>query len=147
MTGDSSAYHDKLQNMLEAQSKMKDLPTHSVWKREAMLNVDRRIYDNLHTHLQHQKRHEVGECLCDFKPLSMFVSGVGETGKSFLIEALKCLVGRVWTDGGVKVVVAAPTGLAAFSVGGLTNHRLFSFPLSMRVRLPSTGHSQRNHRR
>ena len=45
---------------------------------------------------------------------------MGGTGKSFLIEALKCLVARVWTDGGVKVVVAAPTGLAAFNVGGLT---------------------------
>ena len=54
---------------------------------------------HLHTHLQHQKRDEVGKCLCDFKPISMFVSGVGGTGKSFLIEALKCLVGRVWTDG------------------------------------------------
>ena len=59
----------------------------------------------------------------------MFVSGVGGTGKSFLIEALKCLVGRVWTDGGVKVVVAAPTGLAAFNVGGLTIHRLFQLPI------------------
>ena len=102
----------------------------SLEEREAMLNVDqRRIYDNLHTHLQHQKRHEVGECLCDFKPLSMFVSGVGGTGKSFLIEALKCLVGRVWTDEGVKVVVAAPTGLAAFNVGGLTIQRLFQLPI------------------
>ena len=104
----------------------------SLEEREATLkfNVDqRRIYDNLHTHLQHQKRHKVGECLCDFKPLSMFVSGVGGTGKSFLIEALKCLVGRVWTDGGVKVVVATPTGLAVFNVGGLTIHRLFQLPI------------------
>ena len=58
----------------------------------------------------------------------MFVSGVGGTGKSFLIEALKCLVGRVWTDGGVKVV-AAPTGLAAFNMGGLTIHRLCQLPI------------------
>ena len=56
----------------------------------------------------------------------MFVSGVGATGKSFLIEALKCLVG---TDGAVKVVVATPTGLAAFNVGGLTIHRLFQLPI------------------
>ena len=36
----------------------------SLEEREAMFNVNqRRIYDNLHTH---QKRHEVGECLCNF---------------------------------------------------------------------------------
>ena len=50
-------------------------------------------------------------------------------GKSFLIEALKCLVGRVWTDGGVKVLVAAPTDLAAFNVDGLTICRLFQLPI------------------
>ena len=59
----------------------------------------------------------------------LYVSGGGGTDISFLIEALKCLVGRVWTDGGMKVVVAAPTGLAAFNVGGLTIHRLFQLSI------------------
>ena len=95
-----------------------------------MLNADqRRIYDTVHKHCLHQKRHEDGQCPCDFKPLTMFVSGVGGTGKSFLIEAVKALVGRVWTKGEVAVVVATPTGLAAFNVGGLTIHRLFQLPI------------------
>ena len=94
MTDDSSAYHEKLQKMLEAQSKIKDITEArqgdgdeqhvsnddndpqlmgeaknamhdmfdmmtnqssdplSLEEREAMLNVDqRRIYDNLHTHV------------------------------------------------------------------------------------------------
>ena len=46
---------------------------------------------------------------------------VWATGKSFIIEALKLLVGKIWSN---KVIVAAPTGLAAFNVGGLTIHRL-----------------------
>ena len=69
MTDDSSAYHEKLQEMLETQSRIKDLnearqAMHdmmvnqssdplSLEEREAMLNVDqRRIYDNLLSHLQ-----------------------------------------------------------------------------------------------
>ena len=172
MTVDSSAYHDKLQKMLEAQSRIKDINearqadgeeqrlstddndpqlmgeaknamhdlvdmmgTHSsdqlsLEEREAMLNADqRRIYDTVREHCLHQKRHEDGQCNCDFQPLTMFVSGVGGTGKSFLIEAVKSMVGRVWTEDNVNVVVAAPTGLAAFNVGGLTIHRLFQLPI------------------
>ena len=70
-----------------------------------------------------------GECNCDLKPLRMFISGVGGTGKSFLIEALKLLVGKIWSHNGLTVIVAAPTGLAAFNVGGLTIHRLFQLPI------------------
>ena len=58
----------------------------------------------------------------------MFVSGVGGTGKSFLTEAIKLLVGKIWSSK-VTVAVAAPTGLAAFNVGGLAIHRLFQLPI------------------
>ena len=68
-------------------------------------------------------------CHCDIKPLRLFVSGVGGTGKSFLIEAIKLLVHRIWESKELTVVVAAPTGLAAFNVGGLTIHRLFQLPI------------------
>ena len=74
---------------------------------------------------------EDGQCLRDFEPLTKFVSGVGGTGKSFLTEAVKVLVRRVWTDDEVTVVVVAPTSLAAFNVhvDGLTIHRLFQLPI------------------
>lgn len=59
-------------------------------------------------------------------PLCMFLSGSGGTGKSFLIETF-----RLWLSDHYKntisLAVAAPTGLAAFSVGGMTLHRLFDF--------------------
>ena len=70
-----------------------------------MLNGDqRRIYDRVMNHLHHHKQHDDGDCHCDIKPLRLFVSGVGGTGKSFLIEAIKLLVhwfGCIqcgWTD-------------------------------------------------
>ena len=59
----------------------------------------------------------------------MFVSGVGGTGKSFLIEAIKALVASIWPSDSLTCAVAAPTGLVAFSVGGITIHRLFQLPI------------------
>ena len=62
----------------------------------------------------------------------MFVSGVGGTGKSFLIEAIKAQVAEIWNKDDPDVVTCAvtvPTGLAAFNVGGVTVHRLFQLPV------------------
>ena len=55
--------------------------------RIAMLNADqRRVFDKVKAHLRHQLEHEQSACQCnDIKPLQMFISGVGGTGKSFLI--------------------------------------------------------------
>ena len=82
-----------------------------------MLNKDqRRVFDNVKAHFQHQNLHEANQCSCDFAPLRMFVSGVGGTGKSFLIEAIKALVNSLWSSESLLCGVAAPTGLAAFEV-------------------------------
>ena len=98
--------------------------------RVEMLNLDqRRIFENIKAHLLHQVRHESGECSCTFKPLRMFVSGVGGTGKSFLIHALKCLIDSLWQTDDLTCAIAAHTGLAAFNVGGVTIHRLFQLPI------------------
>ena len=106
--------------------------------RVAMLNDDqRRIFENIKAHLHHQQRHEANACLCDLKPLRMFVSGVGGTGKSFLIETIKALVYSLWSLDGLLCAVAAPTGLAAFNVGGITIHRLFQLPIEHTARAAS----------
>ena len=100
-----------------------------------MLNDDqRRIFENIKAHLHHQQRHEANECLCDFKPLWMFIGGVGDTGRSFLIETIKALVNSLWHLDGLRCAVAAPTGLAAFNVGGITIHRLFQLPVEHAAR-------------
>ena len=59
------------------------------------------------------------------------LSGVGGTGKSFLIKAIHALVSKVWhkkTDS-LLCAVTAPTGLAAFNIGGVTIHRLLQLPI------------------
>ena len=51
-------------------------------ERVAMFNDDQRhIFENVKAHLLHQQCRETRECECDLKPLHMFVSGVGGTGK------------------------------------------------------------------
>jgi len=71
-------------------------------ERLSKLNKDqRRIFEKLNDHFQHQYRHEHGECDCkDFKPVYMFVSGVGGTGKSFLIETIRAKVTEIWKASG-----------------------------------------------
>ena len=62
----------------------------------------------------------------------MFVSGVGGTGKSFLIETISSLVKEMWKDDAghdTTCAVATPTGLSAYSVGGVTVHQLFQLPI------------------
>ena len=97
------------------------------------LNADQaRIFDQVKKHLEHQAHHESDMCKCNhLKPLRMFISGVGGTGKSFLIKTICALMPQVWykkTDS-LLCAVTAPTGLAAFNIGGVTIHRLLQLPI------------------
>ena len=96
---------DNMQILGEAKHAMKDIQdmnqkmpdSLTLQEQEEMLNADqKRVYDNIRNTLIHQKEHEEGQCLCDYKPFTMFVSGVGGTGKSFLIEAIKALVDSLY---------------------------------------------------
>ena len=64
-----------------------------------MLNVDqKRIFDKIKSHLFSQKECEVIESsrLLRLDTIRMFTSGVGGTGKSLLIDAIKYLVDDIW---------------------------------------------------
>ena len=60
------------------------------------------------------------------KPLRMFISGCGGTGKSYLIKTIKAWVSSA-TD--KYVAITAPTGIVAFSINGLTIHWLLQLPV------------------
>ena len=97
-------------------------------------NTDQsRVFELVKSHLEHQLLHENEICKCtNWKPLQMFVSGVGGTGKSFLIKTIRALVSSMWGSDGTQSTLCAvttPTGLAAFNVGGVTIHRLLQLPI------------------
>lgn len=80
------------------------------------MNIDqRRVFD----HVTGKLREREGV-------LRHFVSGVGGTGKSFLIRVLKLWVRETLHK---EVAVCAPTGIAAFNINGLTLHRLLQLPI------------------
>ena len=60
------------------------------------------------------------------------ISGVGGTGKSFLIDVIKQEIQCIYKDDPsehAKCAIAAPTGLAAHNINGITLHRLFRLPV------------------
>ena len=67
------------------------------------LNADQsRVFKQVKSHLEHQAMHERKTCTFhDLKPLHMFVSGVGGTGKSFLFRTICALVHYVFDIQGV----------------------------------------------
>jgi len=75
--------------------------------------------------------HKVLSAVCHGnQPIHLIVSGQGGTGKSKVINVLHQLVSKELNSEGLSVVVvAAPTGLAAFNIGGTTVHRLLSLPV------------------
>ena len=98
-----------------------DYDTIGLPERIGMLNEhQRRIFEQVSSHLNHQRKHECDECKCkDLKPLHMFVSGVGGTGKSILIETIRSQAKEIWKNhvgDDTTCAVAAPTGLAAYII-------------------------------
>ena len=114
----------------------------SLEKHIKMLNADKmHVFERVSVHLKHQKRHKSGDCKCSkLESLHMFVSGVGGTGKDFLIEAIRAQVAAIWKDkqDSLLCAIAAPTGLAAFNVSGVTVD-CFSYSLSKKVRKLAIG--------
>uniref|UniRef100_A0A1X7TST4 ATP-dependent DNA helicase n=1 Tax=Amphimedon queenslandica TaxID=400682 RepID=A0A1X7TST4_AMPQE len=129
----------QLMGQIKDAMNVRDMDTGSsltLQERESMPNLDqKRIVDHAKAHLLRQieyekKSKQEKEQSESVKPLHMFISGVGGTGKSFLIEAIKALVKSLWSTLTKQTcAVSAPTGLAAYNVGGVTAHRLFKMSI------------------
>jgi len=62
-------------------------------------------------------------------PLRLFITGGAETGKSHVISVIREHIERTHTGSGNACVLAAPTGVAAFNIGGLTIHQALNLPV------------------
>ena len=59
--------------------------------------------------------------LKNFKPLRLIINGAGGSGKSVVLNTIITYMRRMFDSNGV-VKVVAPTGTAAYNVGGETFH-------------------------
>ena len=110
------------------------------------LNTDQtRIFKHVQSHLQHQGCHETGNCKCnDFRPLHMFVSGVGGTGKSFLIKTIRALVYKMWPNNSQSLWLLQQ-GLQHSMLVVSPSTDCCSSPLSMREGQLVTGNWEKMH--
>ncbi|XP_058800179.1 ATP-dependent DNA helicase PIF5-like [Phymastichus coffea] len=102
-----------VQDLIEKVAETKDIDVDQSIKN---LNVDQlRIFNTITSTMS-----------SDNKVIRLFVSGFGGTGKSYLIENLV-----LWNKlkRNKNTAVAAPTGIAAFNIQGLTVHRLLQLPV------------------
>jgi len=63
------------------------------------------------------------------EPIRLVVSGQGGTGKNRVIDILQRTICAKSASNGVSAVVAAPTGLAAYSINGITLHKVLCLPV------------------
>ena len=75
--------------------------------------------------------------LATFEPMRMTINGAGGSGKSVVINTLVTIFRRMFgTDDVIKVV--APTGTAAFNVGGETFHHMLGCKVTKGEYAPNT---------
>lgn len=107
---------------VQACMNLNDATPESVNVTIASLNIDQlRIFNNIREVLTERRNNVENSSI-----LRRFISGVGGTGKSHLIKLIKAWV-KVELNS--EVIIAAPTGIAAFNVQGLTIHRLLKLPV------------------
>ena len=84
--------------------------------------VQRRIFDNVTSAVTTG----LMRGLNNQKVFRLYVSGEGGTGKSRLVQTIRSYLKQVLS---LDTAVTAPTGIAAFSIDGLTVYRVFRLPV------------------
>ena len=93
-------------------------------------DAQRKVFNLLVSHIQKRKRYDQGEVAEKPKPLYLFVTGPGGTGKSFLISVINEYLLRASYRNSMTVIKTAPTGVAAYNIQGVTLHRAFCLPVT-----------------
>lgn len=100
------------------------------------LNVQQlAIYQQVVNHARSLYQFGDGVVDTSVRPLRLFVSGGGGTGKSYLLRAIREYIMRATQNRGC--MVCAPTGVAAFNVGGRTLHGALAITVDQKNQLPS----------
>lgn len=113
-----NAMEDFLANKEKQSKEMFDWLTEG----ELMNKDQRRIFDSVFQSVKDSKK------IC-----RKFVTGEAGTGKCFVI---KCITHAVREELKQDVAILAPTGIAAFNIGGMTMHRLLQSPVEYKEGTP-----------
>ena len=70
------------------------------------------------------------------EPLMLFITGSAGTGKSHVISVVHEHFERAQIGDGCACMLMAPTGVAAFNIGGLTIHKALNLPVEHGKRTP-----------
>ncbi|CAH0775337.1 unnamed protein product [Bemisia tabaci] len=147
---DIFSHHEALDAMAEFRAAAEGVIIEDLSSLEAKLNSDqRRVYNYVKSRIwlpPHRLERLTPEQLSAYnsarsefsgdrppeEALRHFVSGVGGTGKSFVVKVL-----TLWVKENLKmdVAIAAPTGIAAFNIDGQTLHRLLQLPVEHKGKL------------
>ena len=128
-------YDDESTDLLDSLRKNTSIKTEDELKNyvDNMSDDQLRLYEDMRMNMEHVSRHRKKQCTCDqLRPLKMFMFGGPGAGKSYVITALMgwAYVQTVVMKNPVGILLAAPTGIAADSVGGVTLHKLWKLPVS-----------------
>ena len=140
-----SAQETDPQNWLEKVIKTKEQSKHTILDIPLQTNreeytVDMLFDDQLQVYsviMAKIKEWMTTEDLTNFKPLRMILNGAGGCGKSVVINSIVTTLRKMFHDNEV-VRVVAPTGAAAFNVGGETLHHLLGMGVGREDYIPET---------
>lgn len=104
--------------------------TDEVWlERNRNLSPDQRaVFELVRSHIRSTQQ-ATSDGGAPPTPLSLFVTGGAGTGKSFFIEQVAELIRRAHPSLSSPVLLLAPTGVAAFNIGGSTMHNALQLPV------------------
>ena len=95
----------------------------------AGLNDLREAFDQIVQWTRERHQYFMGESNSLPEPLHLFITGRAGTGKSHLISVIKEHIERSHTGSQNARMLVAPTGVAAFNIGGLTIYYAFRLPV------------------
>lgn len=92
-----------------------------------LIEEQRNIYLLVENHINGNQQYKQSLTKVPPNPLFLFITGGEGTGKSFLINLIRELVFRKTKR--KSILLTAPTGCAAYNIGGSTLHSAFSLPV------------------
>ncbi|XP_078677726.1 uncharacterized protein LOC144914113 [Branchiostoma floridae x Branchiostoma belcheri] len=104
------------------------------------------LFKHLKTYTKNVHAYEMGQHKTKPTPLRLFISGGAGTGKTHILNVIREFVLRAFPTDSYKppIIICAPTGVAAFAVGGSTLHKALKLPVQHRNKYDSFKLSDQN---